>query len=139
MTSSHNYSNDLFPLHISILLFDKTTFVSLIKKGIDLNQLDENGQTPIIASITSGFGDLRWIRILLKKGANVNQLDEDGDSALDIAKYRNRQDIVELLLEFGAKGKEGISVKQQQDSMFYDDMSMVNFIRNISKNKKTPK
>lgn len=132
MTTDHDYSKDPFPLNTSIRINDKRKFIELLKNNVNINQIDEFGETPITSSIMIN-GDIRWIRILLKKGADVNTLDSDGDSPLDLAKYKDRQDIVDLLLEFGAKGKEGVSVKREQDNMFYDDMSTINFIKNISK------
>ena len=133
MNSSHDYSKDQTPLITSILLDDKFKFVSLLKNGENLNLQDEYGNTAIMKFINEGFGDLRWIRILLKKGADVNLQDIDGDSALDLARFKNRPDIVELLLNYGATGKDGDSVKQKYLDMYYDDMKLVNFIKCISK------
>ena len=133
MSSTHDYSKDPFPLNTAIRINDKNKFLELLKNGVDVNQLDEFGETPITTSIMEN-SEIRWVRILIKKGADVNTLDSDGDSPLDLAKYKNRQDIVELLLKYGATGKEGNSVKQQHLDMYYDDMSVVNFIKNISKN-----
>jgi ankyrin repeat protein len=134
MSSTHDYSQDPTPLITSISLEDKFKFISLLKNGENLDLQDEYGQTAIISFINQDFGDLRWLRILLKKGANVNLLDKDGDSALDLARFKNRQDIVQLLLNYGATGKDGDSMKQKYFDMYYDDCTVANFIKKISKN-----
>jgi len=135
MTSNHDYSKDPFPLNTSIRINDKRKFVELLKNGIELNQVDEFGETPITTSIMED-SEIRWIRILIKKGADVNILDSDGDSPLDLAKYKERKDIVDLLLRYGAKGKDGNSMKQKYSDMYYDDCNVANFLKKISKNNK---
>ena len=134
MNTSYDYSKDPFPLNTSIRLFDTTKFIRLSKEeGIDLNQLDEFGETPITTAIMEDIADIRWVRILLKRGAEVNVLDSDGDSALDLARYKQREDLIELLLKYGAKGKDEDSVKRKNLDAYYDDMKVANFIKSLSR------
>jgi ankyrin repeat protein len=135
MSDTYDYSKDSFPLNTSIRLFDKTNFVRLLKvEGVNINRQDEFGETPISTLIMEDIADIRWIRILLKKGADVNILDSDGDSPLDLAKYKNREDIIELLIKYGAKCKDGVSVKQRNWDIYCDDTRVVNFVKSISRN-----
>jgi ankyrin repeat protein len=133
MSNTHDYSKDLFPLNTSIRLFDKTKFVSLLKEE-DINRQDEFGETPISTAIMEDIADIRWIRILIRKGADVNALDSDGDYPLDLAKFKNREDIAKLLMQYGAKCKDGVSVKQRNLDSYHDDMLVVNFVKGIVKN-----
>lgn len=134
MNISYDYSKDPFPLNTSIRLFDKTKFVRLLKEeGIDLNQLDEFGETPLTTAIMEDIADIRWVRILLKRGAEVNVLDSDGDSALDLARFKHREDLIELLLKYGAKGKDEDSVKRKNLDAYYDDMKVANFVKSLSR------
>lgn len=48
-------------------------------------------------------GDIDNVKNLINQGANVNEKDNYGNSPLDIAKYREHTEIVEVLKQAGAK------------------------------------
>ena len=69
-------------------------------EGININVLDKNGFTALIAA--SSLGKLATATLLLNHGADINILDDKGDSALNYAAMFGHADIVKLLLEHGA-------------------------------------
>jgi ankyrin repeat protein len=48
-------------------------------------------------------GDIDNVKNLIDQGANVNEKDNHGNSPLDIAKYRERTEIIEVLKQAVAK------------------------------------
>lgn len=77
---------------------------SLIKNGANVNEKDQDGNTPLIASVRNGSSLLLhfcfegkviafWIylgrsdiaKLLIENGANVNVKDRDGNTALVLA------------------------------------------------------
>jgi ankyrin repeat protein len=57
-------------------------FKEMIIAGGDVNNVDENGQTPLMMAVDSAPTEV--IEILLKKGAHVNAKDKYGRTALHI-------------------------------------------------------
>lgn len=55
----------------------------LIKAGANINTKDENGYTPLMATI--GWNGVEKIKLLLAKGANINAKNNEGKTVLDIA------------------------------------------------------
>ena len=70
---------------------------SLIKKGVELELRDEQGQTPLI--LASSLGDLEMVKLLLKSQAAVNTVDDYQYTALMVAVQNNDEKIVEVLLK----------------------------------------
>ena len=73
----------------------------LIEKGADVNIQNKYGDTALMIATISY--EARIAKQLIEKGADVNfknyrgETDLDGETALDIAKKRGNQEIVELL------------------------------------------
>ncbi len=55
----------------------------LPKRGLDINEKDSEGGTPLIHAI--GAGDLATVRAIVKSGADINICTPDGNSPLDWA------------------------------------------------------
>lgn len=72
----------------------------LLEKGMPVNGLDINGQTPLIWACQQGHTEL--VRLLLENGANVNLKDESKSTALHEAVVGNQLAIVQLLWNSGA-------------------------------------
>lgn len=83
----------------------------LIKKGAEVNHLNDKGNTPLIVAVTSA--DKRMVDILIKSGAYVNARNNAGDTALIWATKLKRPDMVRALLMAGAdpniKNSDGVS------------------------------
>jgi len=73
----------------------------LRQQGLDCNHSNHNGYTPLLQAIARK--NLRIINSLLASGrVNVNQATWDGMSGLLVAACSRQNDIVRLLLEYGA-------------------------------------
>jgi uncharacterized protein len=72
----------------------------LIERGADVNLSQSVGSTPLMNA--AYCGDIETARLLIERGANVNAM-SDGGSALRVAREAGKAEIVELLLQHGAK------------------------------------
>lgn len=68
-----------------------------IRRGIDLNAIDEKGRSPLILAASKGH--IETCRILLEAGADPRILDNEGNNALSIALDKRMDNLVELLKE----------------------------------------
>ncbi len=73
----------------------------LLDRGVDVDQQDELGNTPLIA--VAGEGHTSILRLLLERGANVHLSTNDGTTALMNAAANGRLEHVRLLLQAGAR------------------------------------
>lgn len=69
----------------------------LIKKGIDLNQKLETGQTPFHIACLQGNVDI--VKYLIKNGANIHLSDKNNNTPLHLAVKANHANIVKYLLD----------------------------------------
>lgn len=115
----------------AVLLGDFEAAELLVKRGIDMNAQDDIGRTAVIMAIEEDWAGTAWVEFLIETGADLNIFDCDGDSALDIAKYRKRADIVELLLANGAKGKDGPSEKELRDDSIYAAFEQADVVKRL--------
>ena len=74
----------------------------LLRHGADPNTRDVDGRT--LLHVASREGDLRVAQGLLELDVDVNSCDNEGQTPLQIALRKHREDIVQLLLQHGAKG-----------------------------------
>lgn len=72
----------------------------LIDKGIELNQRDSTGKSPLHYALLSGHLDIA--KVLIEKGAEVNLLDEHGHSPLHQAVIQGYIDVAESLISKNA-------------------------------------
>ena len=98
------------PLALAI----NSDYLNLIDKllllGADPNQVDNNGDTPLIKaiwlSVNSSFSNdqiFKIVKRLVECGADLNAKNESGRTALFTAIYQNNTDIALYLIEKGAK------------------------------------
>lgn len=70
----------------------------LLSYGLDINTIDENGQTPLMFAIMKG--NLYTIVHLVDKGANLDYIDPNGIDMLTLANgFENRDKVIPLLQE----------------------------------------
>jgi len=86
---------------------------NLIKRGADINFVDNDGNTPLICAIQ--IGSLPIIELLIENGANVNYIIENKHkSVLTYAIELGELEIVKHLVKCGAdvnfKNKNGVSI-----------------------------
>ncbi|CAI8031605.1 Ankyrin repeat and sterile alpha motif domain-containing protein 1B [Geodia barretti] len=72
---------------------------------VDINTVNNDGATPLILATLNGHRDI--VYVLLQYSANVRSSDLKGNTALHMAAWQNRSDIVELLIANGG-GKVGL-------------------------------
>jgi len=75
----------------------------LLLQGVNVNEANEMGITPLIFSIL--HGNVRIIKLLVQHGANLDWQDINGDSALMYAARYKRSDLFRLLVGLGASTK----------------------------------
>jgi ankyrin repeat protein len=72
----------------------------LISQGVDVSQLDENQDAPLIMAAYKGYTDI--VRLLLEAGADVSAVDPGMKAtALHAAAYAGRAGAARLLIEYG--------------------------------------
>lgn len=136
----HNWT----PLHWATFFTNKEAIKSLIDNGADINAQDIHGETPLhyMTSKTEkfGWGNLHVlqkekrrkeiVQILINYGADVNIGSLFGRNALDDAIESEYQEVVDLLIENGAK-----KIKNQNNHKKPDIMKDFNDL-NIRKDEK---
>jgi len=74
-----------------------------LKSGLDINQADSSGRTPLMAAASGGLCGL--IDLFLQEGANIHKIDYSGDNALMYTLYGHQEkvDALKILIKNGAK------------------------------------
>src|SRR5437879_10380271 len=79
---------------------DAAAVRQLVGSGESPNAIDDDGRTGLQIAATNG--NLQIEAILIKAGANLDTKDRLGNAALHYATDRNREEMVQLLLDVGA-------------------------------------
>ncbi|KAI0555781.1 ankyrin repeat-containing domain protein [Xylaria curta] len=72
----------------------------LINEGVSTNSRNENGDSLLFAACR--MGDTHTAELLLKKGADPDECTQDGVSLTTLAAFDENQDMIKLLLDYGA-------------------------------------
>jgi len=96
-------------LHIAVVGNDKSSVVSVLNHGVDINYPWSNpavpsvkdSTTPLIAAVSLNHEEI--VMILLRKGASVNRTDRLGCTPLYKAAFHGRLNMVEILIKAGAE------------------------------------
>lgn len=131
MPDRTDYFEEKDAIVTAVLIGDFSAAELLVNRGVDINAQDDIGRTAVMMATEEDWAGTAWIEYLIENGADVYILDNDGDSALDIAKYRRRNDIVELLLANGAKGKDGPSAKELRDDTIYSAFEHADAVKRL--------
>lgn len=78
-------------------LNDTTTVVDLLRRGMDVNTADSQGNTLMMIAVREK--NLELVRFLLENRANSQRRNRYGDTAMMVAALQGSEDIVRLMLE----------------------------------------
>lgn len=67
---------------------------ALLEKGVDVNSINDIGQTPLM--IAAYYGNAKTVKTLLLRGADIKIRDKAGMSAVDLAKKKNKKEVLRL-------------------------------------------
>ncbi|MCG8182584.1 ankyrin repeat domain-containing protein [Tenacibaculum piscium] len=88
------------PLHnIAYSNKDIEVYNYFLEKGVNVNQVDNNGETPLLKATRRN--SLKVVQLLTSKTKNINHTNKNGKSALTNA-LKNKPEILKFLLEKGA-------------------------------------
>jgi len=93
-------SRSLFDI-VNHHVHDRDVIRFLVRRGAQINSLDENGNTPLIIAVKNGKRLVA--KHLIDSKADVNVTSKEGITPLAIAKQLNNQDLISLLLSNGAR------------------------------------
>lgn len=90
---------------------DLVALKNAIRSGVDLNETDSQGWTPLFHAASKGW--TTGMRTIIEAGADVNHGRENGFTALFSAVISGHLQAVEMLLEAGAEvlDVQGIKLK----------------------------
>ncbi len=102
-------NSDLLPLNSAAGYGHLDVMNELLERGANINdQENDNRYTALMAAVYYEKGDC--IESLLKHGANPNLKNKTGFTALMIAVEENNQEIMKILLKFGAIDTNGAAI-----------------------------
>jgi ankyrin repeat protein len=88
-------------LYMAVIGRHKDMVELLLDNKADVNATNNDGETPLQAATDEDWPDKDMIELLLDNKADVNAKNRDGLTPLQIAHHRNRQDLVELMRQYG--------------------------------------
>ena len=88
-------------LEEALIRSNSDAVIDLIKRGIDINTVDRQGNSLVTQSVQRDLPEL--FDYLLQRRARVNTKNKNGESALSIAAYMGRMKYVQRLVEAGAE------------------------------------
>ncbi|KAF2073670.1 hypothetical protein CYY_005020 [Polysphondylium violaceum] len=80
----------------------KEVFEILLKKNVNINAINKNGESPLHKAIFNTTVAQGMITLLLENKANVNYINKNGESPLHYCVRLGRADLVMILLQYGA-------------------------------------
>jgi ankyrin repeat protein len=90
------------PLHIAAMNDGAEVAGALLKHGAVLEARDDYGRTALVLCARER-GGIATTRVLIEAGADVNSMDKFGSGALELAAWRGKKEVVDYLLDKGAK------------------------------------
>lgn len=77
------------------------TFSELLMLGYDIDDADNDGNTPLM--IASSLGKVSFVHFLIDNGASVNNKNYNGETALHRAAQSGNNEIIDILFAAGAE------------------------------------
>jgi ankyrin repeat protein len=93
-------------LHYAAMYNAADAAALLIEKGADIEIRDDYARTPLLLCARERGGPTTT-RVLLEAGADVNARDKFQDTALNLAAWRGKKEVVDILLDAGANIPSG--------------------------------
>ena len=92
-------------LYSAAKIGDVELVAKLIEQGVDLNEANELGESPLW--IATSMDHVKVIEILVANGADISQQDfQNGATPIDVAAFNGDLEILKLMLEKGKLDKE---------------------------------
>lgn len=118
-------------LHVAVSQPERSLVRLLLDFGAHIDAKDEQNQTPLYLACLDGFSSI--IQLLLEEGAQTNHV-VGGRTALYKACGMDRNDIVDLLLRYGAdpavgRGRHGETMIYK--AAWYNDLNVVECLLNF--------
>lgn len=88
-------------LEEAMIRHDPDAAINLIKRGVDVNTVDKQGDTLLIQAVKRDMPQL--FDFLLQHRARLNTRNSNGETALSIAAYHGHEQFVRRLVEAGAE------------------------------------
>lgn len=86
----------IFHLALEKIVLEKNMVEILRMCGVDVNAVDQQGNTPLMYAVRSQNVDA--VKSLIRLGANVHAIDQDGSTPLILAAESSNPDMLEVLL-----------------------------------------
>ncbi len=84
----------------ALIRADSPTVIALIKRGVEVNTVDRNGDTLLVQAVRRDLPEL--FDYLLQRRARLNMRNRNGETALSIAAYTGKLTYVQRLVGAGA-------------------------------------
>jgi ankyrin repeat protein len=91
----------------AVLAGDEAEVRRLIASGADVNELGDQGRTPLIEA--AGKGDVRMVRLLLEAGAEPGWKDQMEETALLKAAAGGHREVYQVLLPLAGEDERGMA------------------------------
>jgi ankyrin repeat protein len=108
---NHEDVEEGIPLHNAVRYSRLAAAKLLIKHGSNVNA--EDGYTTVLCYAVESF-NFNMVELIVKSGANVNRRDFDGESPLGMAERYEYDQIIDYLIEHGAK--DDVSDDEEDES-----------------------
>jgi len=108
-----NMLGGMLPLHIALsnaddnCTFDSGCAIDLINAGADLSAPDDLGNLPIHLASKNGYSDV-LIDLLRVGPEHINKINSDGRTPLIVAAESGQDNVIQLLLSFGAESPDNL-------------------------------
>jgi ankyrin repeat protein len=94
------------PLHFAVSCSKVEAVRELIQLGADVNARDLDGRTPLMSAVLSMEHSVPLVFEILKAKPDLRLRDGKGETALDLALWQEKKEVVDILDAAGAPGTE---------------------------------